>query len=320
MGIFLLIVAVVVVAYLYMKKNNEYSEEVLRIIELADQGDSSAESKLADLFHSDKLTSDRHNELRRKIYYPKAVQGDPMGEYWMGFLTNMIDHDAEASLQWYTCAANHGNVEAMRDLSFRYSKYANEPDSGIVGFGTDYEREIYWLKMAADTGHCKSQFDMGSECKINNNYKDAIFWYNKAAQGDDFDVKFNAYKELADIYLGYRDKKFENREHARVLLEKILYIRKNYNQIPQDYECIYTSALNSYGCMHMQSFNEKHSKENLIDAVYCFTLIRLLGDDYVNNILKDLPYTPTALELKEWRMHAENFLFMPPFPDAEIRY
>lgn len=294
-------------------------DEVLRIIEGADRGDDDAKSKLGVLFDSG-LTSDTHNELRRKIYSPKAVQGDPNAEYWMGFLTNMIDHDAATSLQWYQKSANHGNMEAMRDLSFRYSEFANEPDSGITGFGVNREKELYWQKRAAQLGDQKSQCDMGLDCTLDKKIKESIYWYEMASQGVNPDIRGKAYKALADIYMGDRYPEFKNLERAMSNVKMIFVLRNEVSQMQDDYDRLFIPAVNDYGYMNSRSYRVTNSIENLRNAVYSYSLLSILSESYANNALSNLPYSPSTAELSEWQAHARGMSFMPPFPNASIDY
>lgn len=328
---FIVILIIAAVCYYIYKKHGfsflsgqatygGYSEdEVLKIIEGADKGDYEAESKLDVLFDSG-LTSDTHNELRRKIYYPKAQQGNLNAEYWMGFLTNMIDHDAATSLQWYQKSANHGNIEAMRDLSFRYSEFANEPDSGITGFGFNREKELYWQKRAAQLGDQKSQCDMGLDCTLDKKIKESIYWYELASQGANPDIRGKAYKALADIYMGDSYPEFKNLERAINSVKMIFVLRNEVNQMQNDYDRLFTSAVNDYGCMNTRSYKATNSNKNLRNAVYSYTLLSILGESYANNALSYLPYSPSAAELTEWKEHAQRMNFKPPFPNTMIDY
>jgi len=50
----------------------------------------------------------------------------------------------------------------MKDLSFGYSEVLNTTELGYgpVPFGYDEQKEIYWLKMAADHGDEKSKQEL----------------------------------------------------------------------------------------------------------------------------------------------------------------
>lgn len=80
----------------------------------------------------------------------------------MGFLASTVDKNAKMAIYWYEKSAQQGNVDAMRDLSFGYSEFLNTYKLGYgpIGHGYDEEKELYWLKKAADAGDAKSLLEL----------------------------------------------------------------------------------------------------------------------------------------------------------------
>lgn len=130
-----------------------FSKISLAEVEAADRGVPYSQEKLQKAFDAG-LTADEHNELRRKVYLPKARSGDPFAQYWMGFLSSMVDRDPKQTVYWLERSANQGNVDAMRLLFMGYNWGCNEHRNELsyVPFGYDPEKELFWLKRAADHG------------------------------------------------------------------------------------------------------------------------------------------------------------------------
>lgn len=129
----------------------------LEVIKAADRGETWAEMQLSRAFDKG-LTADEHNALRRMAYALDASRGDPIAQYWMGFLSWMIDRNTKQAIYWFECAAEQGNTDAMRDLAHGYGEFLNTAnlDYGPIPFGLDEKRAYYWLKKAADLGDEKA--------------------------------------------------------------------------------------------------------------------------------------------------------------------
>ena len=129
----------------------------LDVIRAADLGEPWAEMQLSKAFDKG-LTSDEHNALRRLAYSLEATQGDPVAQYWMGFLSWTIDKNVERAICWFELAAEQGNTEAMRDLAHGYGEFLNTANLnyGPPPFGLDEKKAYYWLKKAADLGDEKA--------------------------------------------------------------------------------------------------------------------------------------------------------------------
>ena len=66
------------------------------------------------------MTDDEFNQLRRMAYSQKATNGDANAQYWMGFLSAVVDRTPETAIMWYGLSAKQGNIKAMKDLAFGY--------------------------------------------------------------------------------------------------------------------------------------------------------------------------------------------------------
>ena len=304
----------------YSNNGTVSEDEIMKIIELADDGDSDAKSQLEQLIESGQLDQNSKNAYRRKIYYPKAMQGDANAEYWMGWIASVIDENALEALEWYTKAANHGNIEAFHDLAFGYGEYANKPENGFTGFGADSEKEMYWITKGAEAGNHRCQKNLAVEYCYNRDYENGIKWYEKSTESDDLSLKLWGYHALAGIYLGIhsRTQPFKDIARAKNLLLKIFEYRDKYIQMYDDYETLYNSTISSLALLYSKEYGDTHSRDDLVNAVYCYS-ISMFNDwlDEAANELKKLPYSPSAEQYSEWKRHAEQLVFMPPFSEKD---
>ena len=172
-----------------------FSKISLAEVEAADRGVPYSQEKLQKAFDAG-LTADEHNELRRKVYLPKARSGDPFAQYWMGFLSSMVDRDPKEAVYWLERSANQGNVDAMRHLIMGYSEFCNETDLGYgpVPLGYDPEKELFWLKKAANHGDEKSIDELRSRGYKYERDEEQIAFLNHVA-----DLKSKANKK---VFLG----------------------------------------------------------------------------------------------------------------------
>lgn len=100
---------------IYAKSDDKPESEITAIVEAADSGAPSAKQKLLQCFDNG-LTAEKHNEIRRKIYLPKAQNGDANAQYWLG----LIAANKSERLAWWTKAAEDRNTEAMESLALKY--------------------------------------------------------------------------------------------------------------------------------------------------------------------------------------------------------
>lgn len=141
----------------FLKKPKLSLEDVIA----ADMGDAKAKERLEKAFDKG-MTSEEHSQLRWQAYRVRANQGNAFAQYWLGLLYSIDERNAELAIHWYELAANQGNVDAMKDLSLGYGEFLNTAKLGYgpVPFGYDEQKELYWLKMAADNGDEKSKQEL----------------------------------------------------------------------------------------------------------------------------------------------------------------
>lgn len=93
-------------------------------------------------------------------------------EQWLNTL-----EDEVGIFEWYQQRANEGNAAGLYGLSRCYKK-----GRGVL---KDMNKSLMLLKQAADCGEPKAQYQMGKHLeKVEKNFKQAIEWYHRAAQGE----------------------------------------------------------------------------------------------------------------------------------------
>jgi len=123
-----------------------------------------------------------------------ASQGDAeyedelAGQYLTGEF-NDIPQDYIKATEWYTKAAEQGNVDAQFHLGQLYAlgraDYGSQPN---------YTKAIEWYTKAAVQGNAYAQFDLGEiyteGSGVPQDYAKAAEWYTKAAQQGDSNADF----------------------------------------------------------------------------------------------------------------------------------
>ena len=161
---------------------------------------------------------------------------------------------------------------------------------------------------------------MGLDCMSDQKLKESIYWYELASIGADPDIRGKAFKALSEIYMGNRYQEYKDLIQAMEYTKRVLALRNEADQMESDYDHLYRLALSNFGYMNLRSYKANQSQENLRNAVYSFMLLKILGETYVDDFLKELPYRPSQYELDEWTGHAREMMFIPPFPNALVNY
>ena len=296
----------------FLKKKPTVSSEV---IIAADKEDETAKRQLHIAFEQG-LTSDEHNALRKKAYYPLAVNGDANAQYWMGFLCLYCDKNPKEALYWYEKSASQGDTESMRALALGYSEYVNDPENsyaGCIGFGFDAQKERYWITKAAESGDYKAQVDLALDYKIENNSEMAIRWYSKALQSTDCKVLVQAYKGMADIYGCMLDKNYYNPEKQKEYLIRILEMKQNnVNDIGAYDEIAYSSAAFSLASLFFNEYKRTNDFSILRKSVYCFSLSYISGNEFSKEYITNSGYKISDIEWQTWVKHAKTLSFYLP--------
>ena len=152
-----IIIVIVVVVSRWAKNRDAAESEIAAIVEAADSGDPSAEQKLMHYFDNG-LTDEKHNEIRRKVYLPKAQNGDVNAQYWLG----LVGANKSERLAWWTKAAENGNTEAMVGLFV-------ESES----LGMDKEKARNWLVKASESDP-KAMVLLALQHRVDDNEDEAL--------------------------------------------------------------------------------------------------------------------------------------------------
>ena len=290
---------------LFGKSKLEKEKEIEAIVEGVDRGDAYAKQQLSVYFNKG-LSSEEYNRIRMRVYTPKAEQGDPIAQYWLGLLYG-FENQVDTSHKWYLQSAENGNIEAMRDLAFRFGEFANEPGNcPFAVFGNNPEKHIHWLQRAANLGDAKSQADIGDLFYygdiVDKNYEEAIKWYDSASRNG----SAKGYIGLAQIYNHMIDRKFFN-------LDKYEEVLLNAMRLGQEKE--YESAASSLGMLYGATFiydtvlDEYKKFANAKKATYCLCLAYVRGNDGLVDDIKKIGYKTADGEFERWREDAINLRF-----------
>lgn len=296
----------------FIKKAPRLSDD---IIIAADKGDTYAEQKL-DLEFDRGLTSEEHNNLRKKAYYPLAISGDANAQYWMGFLALYIDKNASQALSWYEKAANQGNTEAMLALALGYSEFINDPDNsyaGYIGFGYDASKERFWKLKAAECGDSQAQVDLALDYSIDGEVENALKMYQKATNSNDCKILMRAYKGLADIYGNSLDAQNHNVSKQKECLIRVLEMKQNNLHDMGAYdETYYASAAFSLGSIFMREYESTKDTVKLKHYVYCFSLAYIAGQTFAKEYITKSNYQISDFEWSNWQRDAKTLSFHLP--------
>ena len=108
-------------------------------------------------------------------------QGD---RYYTG---NGVPQDYAKAVEWYTKAAEAGNLTAQFNLGLIYEKGR--------GVKQDYAQAVSWYTKAAEQGAIEAQYNLGLCCYYGNgvpqNYTKAAEWFTKAAEAGNEKAQYN---------------------------------------------------------------------------------------------------------------------------------
>lgn len=281
----------------------------------ADSGDEMAKEKLNYAFDRG-LTSEEHNNIRKKAYYPLAVNGDANAQYWMGFLALNVDKNASQALYWLEKAATQGNTEAMLALALGYSEFINDPDNsyaGYIGFGFDASKERFWKLKAADCGDSQAQVDLALDYSIDGDIENALKMYHNATNTNDCKILMKAYKGLADIYGNMLDAQNYNIPKQKEYLIRVLEMKQNnLNYMGAYDETYYASAAFSLGSIFMREYENTKDPVTLKRCVYCYVLSYTCGNNFAKDIIEESGYALSRNEIDVWQSHARSLSFYLP--------
>lgn len=331
MGFILFIILIIIVVILVRKSSQDDSSsktfntngEMLKVIEAADKDDPNAIERLDKMFDNG-LTSEQHNALRKKVYMPKAQNGDPNAQYWMGFLCQHIDRNPTQALSWYSRAADNGNTEAMRALSYGFGDM-NESYPEI-SFGLNEQKSKDWLLKAANAGDGKAQYDLGFNCKMNDDYDGAVKWYTKATGCKDCSVRVKAYRGLGDVYYyGIESSDYESAK--KMYMQALEQAQKAFGSVSVDsispakrsaynwsnISDEYSNAAGKLASLFKTEYDLKGNSQSLKRAAYCYTLSYASDpNDSTMDTLRNLPYHIREDQWNQWTNDGRNCWFHLP--------
>ena len=293
-GVFVLAVWLLVVK---AKKAKENEKLLMQMVEAADRGDKAADEYLGKLFREHLLTSEEHNRIRKKVYEPKAKDGDAVAQYWMGFLCQVCEHDVSKAKKWYLKAAEQGNTEAMASLAFGYSKLANDEEQAAYFPCFGYKKKEYfkWLNKGVEAGDMKAacklalEYSIGEEIEKDDNK--ALELYQLAADNHFPEAYVSLAKEYGCVIKPYYDKEKE-----------LEYLYKAMNSKNEDAFIQACMSLGYYyGGAYMYENAKEHKDSSKLKATYCFCLAYALGEDYAQKNLKEMKATVSEADWQVWR-------------------
>lgn len=130
--------------------SSEQRQMLEQLIEAAEQGDASAQSRLGLLYRQGNIVEQSYLQAE-KWFRRAAEQNDVYGQFRLGLLyrqgKGVIRSNTEA-LKWFQKAAEQGHVDAQFRLGLMYRK----------GKGTmpSPEKAAYWFRKAAEQGHANA--------------------------------------------------------------------------------------------------------------------------------------------------------------------
>lgn len=287
-----IIIVVVVVICRRAKGGKAPDSELAAIVEAADSGDPSAKQKLLQCFDNG-LTAEKHNEIRRTIYLPKAQNGDANAQYWLG----LIAANKSERLAWWTKAAENGNTEAMRGLSW-----------GSDDLGVDKEKARYWLVKAAESDP-KAMVSLALKYRVDRVGKrtdEALALCIKAGDMSCGQTKVEADSLTARIYGDMSFAGYDPEKQKAYLLKAL-----NVKPAPTDngFDEEYAQAASLLRAWFQERNTNSPSESNVKNAAYCAVIAAVLDRDYADRLSE---FAIRQSEFDAWAVDARNYNFHLP--------
>ena len=274
---------------IYAKSDDTPESEITAIVEAADSGDPSAKQKLLQCFDNG-LTAEKHNEIRRKIYLPKAQNGDANVQYWLGLIAaNMSER-----LAWWTKAAENGNTEAMEGLYW-----------GSDDLGVDKEKARYWLVKAAESNP-KAMVSLALKYCVGKRTDEALALCNKAGDMSCGQTKVEADSLTAQIYGDVSFAGYDPEKQKAYLLKAL-----NVKPVPTDngFDDEYAQAASLLRAWFQERNTNSPSESNVKNAAYCAVTAAVLDRDYADRLSE---FAIRQSEFDAWAVDARNYNFHLP--------
>ena len=183
--------------YLGKGAPQDFTEAVRWYRKAADQGYAKAQFNLSDMYHVGKGVPQDYAEALRWCR-KAAEQGDTKAQDGLGFMYYQgigLPKDYAEAIRWYQKSADQGYAEAQYALGFMY--YYGQ------GVPKDDSEAAAWYRKAAEQGNAQAQSVLGymyfQGKGVQRNYAEAARWYRKAAkQGDEY-----SRRALAAMKIGF---------------------------------------------------------------------------------------------------------------------
>ena len=234
-----------------------------------------------------------HYEMAIYDFEQRAVQGDPVAQFCLGFMYRHglgIMSDIEKAITWYTKAAEQGFVPAQNDLGVMYSRILEKKEfpyeeierEGIESVTMSYSvKAVESFKEAADRNNAIAQFNLALvDTLVASEYpaesedylkwtQQAVLWHRKAASQD----YAPAQSEHACIYLLGLYGEPPNHERAMELFMKAA---TPPNEGVGIYKKGYPPAQHSLGTIYAEAMDVN---QNYIEALKWYRMAAAHGYD-----------------------------------------
>ena len=137
----------------------------------------------------------RNPEAALAIYQELAETGIPLAQWRLARFYKSgtaVEKNIQKAVEWFTKAAEQGNVQAMDALGNIYSSL------GKKEWKADNSKSLYWWTQAAQRGNARAQFNLSIYYNtIQQDFSQRLYWLNEAAKNG-HDIAQNA---LGELYL-----------------------------------------------------------------------------------------------------------------------
>lgn len=161
--------------------NKDYSKAIKWYLKAANQGDSLAQLKLAEMYHYI-LPLRELNRIEAIRWYQKAAdQGLIEAQYNLGFIYyngQGVKKNYNKAFEWYLKAAEQGDFKAQSNIGAMYRDGE--------GVSKNREKAIEWFEKSANQGYAAAQYQLAlmyDFCyTLEPDFAKASKWYQQAAE------------------------------------------------------------------------------------------------------------------------------------------
>lgn len=281
--IVILVFVIIIIMWIKNKIKTKKIEKAIYVSDKTGQNDA-----LIELCNDYGISGSKILKIRKKMYFRLAEDNDVFA---LG-MAALLAEDKETECNYYTRAAQLGDVEAMYVLGLRYSFDADS------SYGNDPQKSFYWFKNAADRGHHEAQRFVAS----------ALFFGEGVSK--DEEQSFLYAKECSDrgnaecsfFLITYF---YKNITCQRCNLEKALILLKRI--INKGDKEIYSQAAEELGDLYRHALvgADEEGMPDRYRAAYYYTIAHFTGADTTDK-LTEVGYHATQYEIDRWHNDAIN--------------